>query len=74
MDVAGIEPALLPLMDQIYSLVQHNQQLPHILKKWTVERIELSFVGCKPTVFPLDDTLALPIELSGIMEGALINI
>ena len=27
-----------------------------IREQWTVEGVEPSFAGCKPTVFPLDDT------------------
>ncbi len=27
-----------------------------IHEQWTVEGVEPSFAGCKPTVFPLDDT------------------
>ena len=27
-----------------------------IREQWTVEGIEPSFAGCKPTIFPLDDT------------------
>jgi hypothetical protein len=37
-----------------------------IYEQWTVEGVEPSFAGCKPTVFPLDDT---PINQRAAPQG-----
>jgi hypothetical protein len=35
--------------------------------QWTVEGVEPSFAGCKPTVFPLDDTpIYEPVAPQGV--------
>ena len=36
-------------------------------QQWTVEGVEPSFAGCKPTVFPLDDTPRIkPVAPQGV--------
>jgi hypothetical protein len=38
-----------------------------IYEQWTVEGVEPSFAGCKPTVFPLDDTpINQPVAPQGV--------
>ena len=38
-----------------------------IREQWTVEGVEPSFAGCKPTVFPLDDTpINRPVAPQGV--------
>jgi hypothetical protein len=46
----GIEPGPRPSQGRVMSVSPSKQQ------QWTVEGVEPSFAGCKPTVFPLDDT------------------